>query len=75
MQASPTTSLGTSAQMGPAAPIAIEGAAGKRQYVARQREFTRRGGELRRRIGSAIQVARRSRRLRSAPNTTASKVC
>ncbi len=76
MQASPyDVSEYTGADGAPLAPIAIEGAAGKRHYVARQREFTRRGNELRRRIGAAIQVARRSRRLRSAPNTTASKVC
>lgn len=76
MQASPyDVSEYVGADGAPLAPIPIEEAAGKRQYVARQREFTRRGTELRKRIGSAIQVARRSRRLRSAPNTTASKVC
>src|SRR5699024_1662342 len=35
-------------------PIAIETAEGKRDYVARQREFTRRGNALRQRILEAL---------------------
>ncbi|WP_420813280.1 3-methyladenine DNA glycosylase [Leucobacter triazinivorans] len=62
MQASPYDVSGyTGASGEPLIPIPIETAAGKREYVRRQRDFAERGNALRARVLAAISVARAAR--------------
>jgi hypothetical protein len=70
MQASPYDVTGYSGASGePLLPIPIETAAGKREYVRRQRIFAERGNALRERVLHAISVARAVRRRALAPST------
>jgi len=70
MQASPYDVTGYSGASGePLLPIPIETAAGKREYVRRQRIFAERGNALRERVLHAISVARAVRRRALAPRT------